>query len=689
MSNNYTSTGCPAPEVLPRDPVPFFQDGNINFKAHVVGWICCAFFTLIASTTSVWLISKHLAFFYHPSEQRHIVRLLFMPVIYAVCSFLSYFFYRQALYFQLVRDCYEALVIASFFFLLLSYLSNPPSSPDSPISKPYATKRERDARLRESVSNLHLKKWMWPLGRRKWRPAGGGPGEGEAFLWWMRVCIGQYVLVRPVSTLASVIGEATGYYCLASWSPKFVHIWSSAAICVSVTVAMYCVLQLYMPLKEQLKPYSPVLKFLCVKSVVFLTFWQESGNFLVTVGVIKDRQYWSTDEIVIGLAALLSCFEMVLFAFLHVRAFTYLPYRALAAPLHVELDPEKAEPSAWDPLASSDAPSPLKRPKHPYDPPHPPPRRPDGSPTLQQTRRWPALLRVFDLRDLFVEIKEETRFVVRGGEVGEEALMRRKREEARKAVTDAERPVVEKAEEEERYSWEEEEAIGRDEADLRLGDLAYMPLTYGEVDQPTPWSARPAPAQPDANRPPSQPWKDSLRRLRSNPRLVPSFLRPPEPYEEMRATPYRPYEPAYVPFLPTTDSVLLPPPHRLQTPQLRPPTDSPYLAVPSPAQRVTSQAAATASREPSSTSSFAASSDSYGHLPHTTLRPTSYVPARRLETAPSPPPFTVPPQQPQVTPQDPPFSAPSAGPVPPVLSMASEASKRSQGLPPGAGAPIR
>lgn len=149
------------------------------------------------------------AFFYHPTEQRHIVRLLFMPVICAsnvystpscyafglwhssasctdtllpadaVCSFLSYFFYRQALYFQLVRDCYEALVIASFFFLLLSYLSNPPPSPETPIPKPYATKRERDARLRASVRDLHLNKWMWPLGRWKWRPAGGGPGEGE------------------------------------------------------------------------------------------------------------------------------------------------------------------------------------------------------------------------------------------------------------------------------------------------------------------------------------------------------------------------------------------------------------------------------------------------------------------------------------------------------------------------------
>lgn len=122
---------------------------------------------------------RHQSFYYHPTEQRHIVRLLLMPVVYAVCSFLSYMFYREALYFQLVRDCYEALVIASFFFLLLSYLSNPPSTPDHPVPHPYATRQEREAQLRESVKDLHLRKWMWPLGWLKWRPAGGGPGEGE------------------------------------------------------------------------------------------------------------------------------------------------------------------------------------------------------------------------------------------------------------------------------------------------------------------------------------------------------------------------------------------------------------------------------------------------------------------------------------------------------------------------------
>lgn len=29
------------------------------------------------------------------------------------------------------------------------------------------------------VKDFHLKKWIWPFGWVKWRPAKGGKGEGE------------------------------------------------------------------------------------------------------------------------------------------------------------------------------------------------------------------------------------------------------------------------------------------------------------------------------------------------------------------------------------------------------------------------------------------------------------------------------------------------------------------------------
>lgn len=47
-----------------------------------------------------------------------------MVPIYAIVSFLSYLFYRHALYFEVIRDCYEAFAIASFFALLCHYTAS-------------------------------------------------------------------------------------------------------------------------------------------------------------------------------------------------------------------------------------------------------------------------------------------------------------------------------------------------------------------------------------------------------------------------------------------------------------------------------------------------------------------------------------------------------------------------------------
>ena len=45
---------CPVHEKLPENPVPFFDKGEVNFKAHQVGWLLCLFFTLNAVGASIW-----------------------------------------------------------------------------------------------------------------------------------------------------------------------------------------------------------------------------------------------------------------------------------------------------------------------------------------------------------------------------------------------------------------------------------------------------------------------------------------------------------------------------------------------------------------------------------------------------------------------------------------------------------
>ena len=78
-------------------------------------------------------------------SKHSIIRILFMVPIYATVSFLSYTFYWHAIYFEVLRDCYEAFAIASFFALLCHYIA-----PDLHSQKDY-------------FRTIKPKPWVWPL----------------------------------------------------------------------------------------------------------------------------------------------------------------------------------------------------------------------------------------------------------------------------------------------------------------------------------------------------------------------------------------------------------------------------------------------------------------------------------------------------------------------------------------------
>jgi hypothetical protein len=138
------------------------------------------------------------------------------------------------------------------------------------------------------------------------------------------------LLVESSTTLVAVILNYIGLYCEQSWSLGWGHIWISTLISISVTIAMYCLFQLYVCVAGELAPHRPVLKLFAVKAVVFLTFWQATFLSLLSVtGVVKDTPYMTAEDIDIGWGAIIETFEMSIFAFLHIKAFSYKPYRPL------------------------------------------------------------------------------------------------------------------------------------------------------------------------------------------------------------------------------------------------------------------------------------------------------------------------------------------------------------------------
>ena len=87
----------------------------------------------------------HATHYSRPTEQRHIVRILFMVPIYALVSYLSIVFYYHSVYYEVLRDCYEAFAIAAFFQLLCAYVGD-----DIHEQKEYFRK-------------IKPKPWIWPM----------------------------------------------------------------------------------------------------------------------------------------------------------------------------------------------------------------------------------------------------------------------------------------------------------------------------------------------------------------------------------------------------------------------------------------------------------------------------------------------------------------------------------------------
>ena len=73
---------------------------------------------------------------------------------------------------------------------------------------------------------------------------------------------------------------------------------------------------------------SPMPKFLCVKGILFFSFWQATGiSLLVSVGVIKRLgPYTDKEHISLGLTDTLICLEMPFFAIAHFAAFSHRDY---------------------------------------------------------------------------------------------------------------------------------------------------------------------------------------------------------------------------------------------------------------------------------------------------------------------------------------------------------------------------
>ncbi|CAL1530878.1 unnamed protein product [Lymnaea stagnalis] len=278
---------------------------------HVQAWFIGGMFVLMALPISFWGILQHIINYTSPYLQRHIIRILWMVPIYALNAWFALRFPEAAIYLDTLRECYEAYVIYNFMAYLLSFLHH---------EYPDLTKQ-----VEGKTVYFIFPLCLLPSCR-----------NGQKFIQRCKHGVLQYTLVRPAMTIIAFFCEMGGKYDEGDFN--FVTAWSYIVIIsnMSQIFAMYCLVLFYRAFREELKPLRPVPKFLCVKAVVFLSFWQALLiAALAKTGAIPSDGPWifykNIKEVSTGIQDFVICIEMFLAAIAHYFSFSHKPFVNLAA----------------------------------------------------------------------------------------------------------------------------------------------------------------------------------------------------------------------------------------------------------------------------------------------------------------------------------------------------------------------
>lgn len=265
-----------------------FKDDEFN-SLPWIGAIISLIFATVSIYLSILLIKSHLENFSKPSLQRRVVRILLMAPIYCICAFLTYLFPEQDLTFELLRSCYESFVIYEFFNLLLQYLGE---------------SEEERYRVLASKAAANL---IPPLCCFRYYPF------TSYFIKDMRILTLQYIIIRPLTTVIALIASASG-----GSAARGVMFFINLTNFISTGIAMYGLALFYITIKKDIKEYKPVNKFLSVKFVIFMTFWQAMViRAIVMLHLNTDVTYWDEKHVGIRIQAFLICIEMFVAALWH------------------------------------------------------------------------------------------------------------------------------------------------------------------------------------------------------------------------------------------------------------------------------------------------------------------------------------------------------------------------------------
>lgn len=305
-------------------------------------------FTLLSVLIFLAHITNHARHYHKPEAQRRIMAVLWMVPIYGITSWVSLMKPSWEPTLGALRDLAEAYVIYTFVGLLVAVLSDGLTfsqlidkladhvAEERAAVEAYQRAKDAgregdeeapaDTVLLSQKPKLHVVppfscSWLfW------WTQDASDPETvARAWLWQCQLLAMQFVFVKPLTTFIPLFLSAFGIYDLSAtpwWHNHHLN-WNSPRLYIitiqniSVALAFMGLLSFFHGAERDLEWCNPWPKFLCIKGVVFATFWQYIAlQAMSAYGLVDERTAAQCQNLLI-------CVEMLIASIAHLYIFPH------------------------------------------------------------------------------------------------------------------------------------------------------------------------------------------------------------------------------------------------------------------------------------------------------------------------------------------------------------------------------
>jgi hypothetical protein len=230
-------------------------------------------FSTLASVMTLIHVFRHICNYTMPGIQVYVIRIQLIVPIYAISSAIALSLDGDGMYAEAFRDIYEAFVIYTFLNLMLEFCGG-----------------ETDCIY--NMENEERLAMPFPFCRAKW------PRDARLVKFCQRGVV-QFVLVKVVMAIVDSIMIAINDFENKAYQFVLAFIYNT-----TYTVALYCLVVFYYATKHQLHSFKPFSKFLAVKVIIFLTYFQSVGVSFAPI-TVEEALMWND---------FILCCEMVFFS---------------------------------------------------------------------------------------------------------------------------------------------------------------------------------------------------------------------------------------------------------------------------------------------------------------------------------------------------------------------------------------